>query len=390
METTKPLNPGITGGNAVSENTSASHFTWAEHHAAILEKGAEMPGGVGAMQAVEPTDKLPGQKLPYFIRSGQGERYLAGGLVVNMLARGCDTGDLYEWVVITGGKGAFFPSHVHQVTHEVLFVLEGEVEVWMNNTVYRCIKGDFVSIPPKTTHAFRMATHRTQVLSITNGHRMSDLYRTLGQPYTGYVQPSDAISPLADQNFVPAQQVADIVFGQEPLTGQAQRVTNTELPKAVVPYVLAAGEGDRYIIGDQLFTILSDNTTSDGKLLFVGTEGPAGEMILKHFHQQHSESFFCVDGQMRMWANQSLLEVTPGDFVAIPAGVIHAYQLKSPYTRFVGLLTPGIFEDFFRSATPYADHVYPQVPGPGPNFKRVMQLDLVLVERPPIPPGVPH
>ncbi|WP_128548138.1 quercetin 2,3-dioxygenase [Larkinella soli] len=372
------------------ENDADGGFRWSSEHADLLEKGGEIPGGAAAMQAIEPQGELPGRKLPYYLRSGDGERYLAGGLVVNLLARGSDTGDLFEWAVVTGGQGAGFPDHTHQETHEVLFVLEGEVELRLGGSVHRMIKGDFASIPPATVHGFRMTTHRTQLASVTSGSRIGGLYRTLGRPYAGYVQPSDAVPPFDAQALGRAGEVADVSFRDEPVSGTSERVSRTGLPTAVEPYVLAAGEGDRYLIGDQLFTILSDNRTTGGRLLFVGTEGPAGPMILKHFHRQHSESFFCVDGRMRMWANQSLLDIEPGDYVAVPAGVIHAYQLKSPYTRFIGVLTPGIFEDFFRSATPYPDHIYPQVPGPGPNFPRVMQLDLVPVERPPVPPGAPH
>ncbi|WP_019989806.1 quercetin 2,3-dioxygenase [Rudanella lutea] len=350
---------------------------------ALYQKGAEMPGGLSAIQAVTPQNALPGQKIPYYLLNGSGDRYLVGGLVVSQLARPADTGNLFEWSVLTGGKGATLPMHTHAHTHEVIYVLEGVVELWLNGEHHLLVKGDFASIPPTVPHGFRMDTHRNQLISMTSEDGLSLLYSTLGVPYTGHVQPGDAVAPLAAEVMQQAEQVADIRFTNEPLTGDSpRRVTNAQLPGAVVPYVLAAGEGDRYTIGDQLFTVLSDNASTAHKLLVVGTEGPAGHMIIKHFHQKHSESFFCVDGQMAMWANGSLLDLNPGDFLSAPAGTIHAYQFKSPYTRIVGMLTPGIFEDFFRSAHPYTDHVYPQAPTPGPNFAKISQLDLVFVERP--------
>ncbi|GAB3162916.1 quercetin 2,3-dioxygenase [Telluribacter humicola] len=356
--------------------------------ASMLEKGAFIQGGLEAIQAVTPKGELPGQKIPYYLRSGEGERYLVGGMVVNFIARGSDTGDLYEWTVITGGKGAALPSHSHSTTHEAILVLDGEVELWLAGKHHRMIKGDFASIPPATAHAFRMLSHHTQLMSISNGNRLGAMYRTLGKSYTGYVQPSDHVPALPQADLKKAEQVADVQFDDKPLAGQTpQRVTNAVLPKSVMPYVLAVGEGDRYTIGDQLFGILSDNATTNGKLLIVSTEGPAGPMIGKHYHLKHTETFFCIDGQMSMWANQSLLDVNPGDFVSVPAGTIHAFQLKSPYTRFMGMLTPGVFEDFFRSAQPYTQHVYPQVPTGGPNFEKMAELDVVLLERPGPPPA---
>ncbi|QJW91253.1 quercetin 2,3-dioxygenase [Spirosoma taeanense] len=356
--------------------------------AVTMQRGTSITGGLAAIQAVTPKGELPGEKIPYFIRQGDGERHLVGGLVVNLIARGSDTGDLYEWAVITGGKGAQLPSHTHASTHEAILVLEGEVDLWLAGTHYRLIKGDFASVPPATAHAFRLMSHHTQLASITSGNRISALYQTMGKPYKGYVQPSDAVPALDETTLKKAEQTADVHFDGQPLSGQTpQRVTNAALPKTVAPYVLAAGEGDRYTIGDQLFGILSDNATTAGKLLVVTTEGPAGQMIGKHYHLKHSETFFCIDGQMSMWANQLLLDVNPGDYVAVPAGTIHAYQLKRPYTRFMGVLTPGIFENFFRSASAYSQHVYPQVPLGGPNFSKLNELDLVLLEGPPAPPS---
>ena len=68
---------------------------------------------------------------------------------------------------------------------------------------------------------------------------------------------------------------------------------------------------------------------------------------------------------------------------------MHAFRLDKPYTRFVGFLTPGLFEDFFRIlGDPYPGHVYPQTPPPF-RFDRVLsrlgELDLKFVD-PPAPP----
>ncbi|MFE8596877.1 quercetin 2,3-dioxygenase [Archangium violaceum] len=110
-------------------------------------------------------------------------------------------------------------------------------------------------------------------------------------------------------------------------------------------------------------------------------------MIPAHFHEKHTETFFCLDGSMNMRVNGELLTLSPGDFVHAPARTIHAYQLESHYTRMVGLLTPGLFEPFFRIlGDPYAGYVYPQTPPPF-RFDRVLsklnELDLKLVGAPP-------
>ncbi|ENM1808600.1 quercetin 2,3-dioxygenase [Klebsiella variicola] len=147
-------------------------------------------------------------------------------------------------------------------------------------------------------------------------------------------------------------------------------------------HVLANGEGDRYIAGDQVFTYLTDAATSGQSFLAVMTEGPPGNMVPPHFHAQHSEIFFPLDGQLTMIANQQTLIAGPGDAIFVAPGTIHGYQLNSGYTRFIGFLTPGVFDNFFRLlGDPWPETVYPQEPGPL-RFDRVLarldELDLYL------------
>ncbi|WP_245919640.1 quercetin 2,3-dioxygenase [Melittangium boletus] len=334
-----------------------------------------------------PEGKLPGQVVPYFIRNGEGERYLVGGLVASLIARGADTGELFEAAVLTGGRDANLPLHTHARTHEAIFVLDGEVELWLGQNHYQMIRGDYASIPEGTPHAFTMRGHRTQLISWSTGGEMAPLYQTLGQPYAGYVQPPEARPAIAKELLKQAEARADVHFETKtPGKRAPQRVRNGEVPDKKVPYVLASGEGQRLVAGEQLFSFLGDQQTSGGKFLVVMNEGPAGDMIPTHYHEKHTETFFCLDGSMTMRVNHETLTMAPGDFVHAPARTLHAYQLNSHYTRMIGFLTPGLFESFFRTlGDPYAGHVYPQTPPPF-RFDRVLsklnELDLKLVQPP--------
>ncbi|WP_249039672.1 quercetin 2,3-dioxygenase [Archangium gephyra] len=340
------------------------------------------------IQKVTPEGKLPGKAVPYYIRNGEGERYLVGGLVADLVARGEDTQDLFETAVLTGGRDANLPLHTHARTHEALLVLDGEVELWLGKEHHLLIRGDFASIPEGTPHALKMRSHRTQLISWSTGKEMSPFYMALGQPYAGHVQPPEVNPELSGELLKKAEASADVRFERKaPGRSTPQRVSNGKLPDKKIPYVLASGEGERLVAGEQLFSFLGDQQTTGGRFLIVMTEGPAGEMIPAHFHEKHTETFFCLDGSMNMRVNGEQLTLAPGDFVHAPARTIHAYQLKSHYTRMVGLLTPGLFEPFFRTlGDPYAGYVYPQTPPPF-RFDRVLsklnELDLKLVGAPP-------
>jgi quercetin 2,3-dioxygenase len=156
-------------------------------------------------------------------------------------------------------------------------------------------------------------------------------------------------------------------------------------PEQAVPFVLAAAEGERMLAADQLFTIHGNQNASNGVFLSLLTEGPPGPEIPRHFHRQVTETFFCLHGSMRMFVGGDLVTLFPGDFLHIPPGTLHSYQLLKTDTRFIGFLTPGNFENFFRYlCQPYEPYVYPLVPWPF-RFDRVIQhlseLDLT-VERP--------
>jgi quercetin 2,3-dioxygenase len=104
-----------------------------------------------------------------------------------------------------------------------------------------------------------------------------------------------------------------------------------------------------------------------------------------HYHELHTENLFCIDGSMTMRANGTQLHVRPDDFVHVPATTIHSYQQNAHYTRFFGLLTPGLFEAFFDIfSEPYDQYVFPLKPGPF-HYDRVVanidKLDVKQVEK---------
>jgi quercetin 2,3-dioxygenase len=99
--------------------------------------------------------------------------------------------------------------------------------------------------------------------------------------------------------------------------------------------------------------------------------------------------FLCLDGAIALKAGDEQVELAPGDFLFVPRGTPHAYQFLRPYTRMIGWLIPGIFEDFFHTlGEPYAGKVYPQEPGPL-RFDRILarldDFDIIPLGGP--PPG---
>ncbi|MGZ5415727.1 MAG: cupin domain-containing protein [Nocardioides sp.] len=75
-----------------------------------------------------------------------------------------------------------------------------------------------------------------------------------------------------------------------------------------------------------------------------------------HFHRTMSESFFVIDGTVRLYDGQDWTEAVAGDFLFVPPGGVHGFRNESgsPASMLI-LFTPGApreayFEDLARFA----------------------------------------
>lgn len=333
------------------------------------------------------SDQLPSESISYFLRAGEGERYLVGGQLATFIARHEDTGGLDEGVVVAGGKGATFPLHVHERGHEAILVLDGKLDLWLNDRGYLLSPGDYVNIPPNISHGYRIEGHHTRFLAWTNGGTARQLHAALGEPHAPHMYPPGPHARISSAQMARAEARADVKFvDSEPPASPVGKLSSNTIPDGASPFALESGEGQRLVAGDTLFNIVGQQNHSSGKFISIMTEGPVGQAIPKHYHEHIMECFFCIDGCLTLWAGESEYRLLPGDFLHVPPGIIHAYRMDAHYTRFFGYLSPGVFENFFRIfGDPYEDYVFPTDIKP-PRFDRVMrhinELDLKFVEGP--------
>lgn len=332
------------------------------------------------------TNVLPHMKVPYLLRSGEGERYLIGRQVATVMADANSTDNLFGMVLISGGKEDAFPSHLHNHIHEGILVLDGRLEVILNGEAHILTSGDYAHIPAGTIHSYRMLSHRTRFVSYTSTGEAASMYSIIGTRYNKVEYPPHKSSEIPMEHLSVAAEGVDVEFiSMRKLTDKVNLVSNKTLPDQVIHYVLESGEGDRLLTGDQLHRIVATQKNTDGKFIIVSSEGPKGERIVDHYHEHHTETFFCLEGQMTMWANGEEIQLNPGDFLHVPAYTVHSYRLDSHYTKVVGLLASGLFENFFRTlGEPYEKHIFPSEPETL-RFDRVMQklneLDLKVVSK---------
>lgn len=331
-------------------------------------------------------NEMPAAQIPYKLDAGEGLRLVFGSHLATVIARPAELGRVASGTILTGAKGAAFPLHLHEAIHEALFVVEGVLSLALGDRSYLLTPGDYVNIPAGTPHGYEFVDHRGKMLSWAFGGDAVEVYTRLGKPYAGHVY--DECAPSVDWTQLDGSVDCKLLHLSN---GQPSHDAKpTQAPDGAVPFVLAASEGERMIAGDQVYTILGNQHHSNGVFISLLTEGPSGVPIPRHQHETVTELFYCLNGGMEMYAGDAYVSLTPGDFLHVPPRTPHSFQLKKHDTRFIGFITPGGFESFFRYlCIPFHGYRYPHVPPPF-QFDRVIQhlseLDLTLLERPGGPP----
>lgn len=373
----------LTTGVMLSAASFAQVIPYPETPAELLEKGKTITANI---QQVVPQETLPGQKIPYISRSNQGERYLVSGTIVNYMARHQDSGDMFEMATITGGKESGQPVHHHNDHFISLYLMDGEAELWLNNEKFLMKRGDFANIPTGIDYGFRFARHHNKMLQWQSGPGLLPVYQAIGEQTDLHIQPDHANVSWSKAEMAKAEKAGDIVFAKNAYPeGKAKEITRKELPHGVVPYTLASGEGRKFVGGPEFFAILATQENTDGRYFSVITQAPETEWVPRHYHNLHSENFFALEGEVDMVVNHSKTTLKAGDYAAVPAGTIHSYKMTTPYNRFLGFLTPGLFQKFFETLGDegYDANVYP-AEAHKLRFDRVLgeleSLDLVIVE----------
>ena len=147
------------------------------------------------------------------------------------------------------------------------------------------------------------------------------------------------------------------------------------LPGRPEAFFLKRGDGEHAKLFGDLFTVLLSGDETEGQFGIITCDCPAGDIIPTHSHAATHETFYIVDGKVRVFVespdgqrSSRLLE--PGDFGFVPAGLAHAYRVEAP-TRMLGVLSGG-FERFFQRMGTPTDTADPGQPPFIPELDRIM------------------
>ena len=126
---------------------------------------------------------------PLLVRADEAETVIDGPTsLITLLADSPETGGavtINRATLAVGASGA--PPHSHTRAAESFFVLDGELEVLVDEQILQLARGDFLLVPPGTTHAFAPPREKAAdvLVVFTPGMRRFDYYRLLERVNVG-------------------------------------------------------------------------------------------------------------------------------------------------------------------------------------------------------------
>ncbi|MGW2472808.1 cupin domain-containing protein [Streptomyces sp. NPDC001665] len=127
---------------------------------------------------------------PMLTRHAEAETCSDPSSVMTLLADS-DGFTSYRSTFTEGAVGA--PAHFHTRASELFFVIGGALQVLVGEEITVLGAGDFLAVPPHTTHAFAAAPNReADVLFVfTSGMGRFDYLRLLGRVMRGEADPKE-------------------------------------------------------------------------------------------------------------------------------------------------------------------------------------------------------
>ena len=93
------------------------------------------------------------------------------------------------------------------------------------------------------------------------------------------------------------------------------------------------------------FLVNGEQTNNLFSLIYIevhkGNEPPA------HTHQKEDESYYILEGSIRFWVGDQVFDAKAGDFVYLPKGVPHKFEVQSEFVKELMWITPSGFEQWF-------------------------------------------
>jgi quercetin dioxygenase-like cupin family protein len=114
-------------------------------------------------------------------------------------------------------------------------------------------------------------------------------------------------------------------------------------------YTLGPEDGEAFWGFGALWTLKASAEQTGGRFSLIEEVAPGGEGTPLHAHPEDDETFYVLEGELTFYLDDGQpISASPGSFVYIPGGIVHAFQVDSETARYLILTTPQ-HERFYRA-----------------------------------------
>lgn len=163
--------------------------------------------------------------VPIIRQDGEGEQmWFAGGGVFTWKATAAETGGAFILLEDRMVRGKTTPLHLHPNEDEAVYVLEGELLVYVEGEERRVAQGGFFFAPRGLPHAWMVTSESAHILALQTPGTAEAFYRDAGEPVASS---ADASRP---PDWARLQDVADRsgnieILGPPPFAAARQAAT---------------------------------------------------------------------------------------------------------------------------------------------------------------------
>jgi mannose-6-phosphate isomerase-like protein (cupin superfamily) len=122
---------------------------------------------------------------------------------------------------------------------------------------------------------------------------------------------------------------------------------------------LSQGEGEVRRWGGTIVTIKQSARETEGRYTLLEILDSPGTRVPLHIHHREDETFYLLEGSVRIRVGSEVFDAGVGSLVEVPKGVPHGWVVSSSEPlRCLLLFSPGGFEDYVRATSePIGDQV---------------------------------
>ena len=117
-----------------------------------------------------------------------------------------------------------------------------------------------------------------------------------------------------------------------------------------------------------LFHFLAKGEQTNNSFALIQIEVYKGNEPPAHVHDREDESYYILEGNIRFWIGDKVIDAKAGDFIFLPRGISHKFEVLSDKVRELMWISPaGLDQWFWDNSGPSDDmKALPIMQGPPP------------------------